>query len=215
MELNELYKLRRSFTIIGLTGRTGSGCSKIAELLSSDFNNLNEGIREISKIESPISRKKNRICYNYLSYGENWQSFEIIKYKNILLFYLISYYSKDYKALFEILEKYFREDKKEDNSIIVKTVSREIQSILSASDLVGQIESYNGDFSKIKTSENLSKLYKEFFGNEFNTISNKIFTTLEKYGYFRRSHLLHHLSCNIRQSGDPLNSNDDINIKYI
>mgnify|MGYP006122432015 CR=1 FL=1 len=58
MELNELYKLRRSFTIIGLTGRTGSGCSKIAELLSSNFNNLNKGIREISQIESPISRKK-------------------------------------------------------------------------------------------------------------------------------------------------------------
>lgn len=215
MELNELYKLRRSFTIIGLTGRTGSGCSKIAELLSRDFNNLNKGIREICQIENPISRKKNEICYNYLSYGQNWQPFETIKYKNILLFYLISYYSKDYKSLYEILEKYYREDKEEDNSAIVKIISREIESILSASNLVNEIESYKGGFSKIKTSKNLSKLHDEFFGDEFNTISNKIFNILEKHGYFRRSYLLHNLSCNIRQSGDPLNSKDDINIKFI
>ena len=37
MKLQELYKHRTDFTIIGLTGRTGSGCTKVAELLSKDF----------------------------------------------------------------------------------------------------------------------------------------------------------------------------------
>lgn len=36
-KLDELYSLREDFSIIGLTGRTGSGCSKVAELLSKDF----------------------------------------------------------------------------------------------------------------------------------------------------------------------------------
>ena len=102
MQLTELYKLRRSFTIIGLTGRTGSGCSKIAELLSGNFENLKKGLRPISQIDNVIGVRKNRICFEYLSYQDNWQPYEIIKYKDILLFYLISYYSHDFKALYEI-----------------------------------------------------------------------------------------------------------------
>lgn len=39
MKLTELYKHRTDFTIIGLTGRTGSGCTRIAELLSNEFVN--------------------------------------------------------------------------------------------------------------------------------------------------------------------------------
>ena len=40
MKLKKLYSLRKDFTIIGLTGRVGSGCSEIAKWLSSEnFNN--------------------------------------------------------------------------------------------------------------------------------------------------------------------------------
>lgn len=215
MELTELYKLRRSFTIIGLTGRTGSGCSKIAELLSGDFDTLKKGIRDVSKLNNPIGIKKNRICFNYLSHSDNWQSFEIIKYKDILLFYLISYYSNDVMALNKILSNYYRENKNEDNSSIVKKISKEIQSILSSHSIVKEIETYNGKFSDIKTKSELSKLCKLYFGNEFKKVSRLIFNSLEKYGYFRRSHLLHHLSCNIRQSGDPLNPKDKNDIRFI
>ncbi|MEB8345865.1 hypothetical protein OO010_07395 [Flavobacteriaceae bacterium KMM 6898] len=215
MELTELYKLRRSFAIIGLTGRTGSGCSKIAELLSGDFETLKAGIRSVSDLENPIAIKKNRICFDYLSHADNWHPFEIIKYKNILLFYLISYYSHDFKALYEILKKYYRENKNEDNTNVVKIISQELEKILSSSSLVKEIESYKGDYSKIKSKKKLSKLCDTFFGDEFKNISNQIFDTLEKYGYFRRSYLLHHLSCNIRKSGDPLNLKDENNIKFI
>ena len=47
MDLKELYSLRINFTVIGLTGRTGSGCSIISELLSLDYKNLErQGLRE-------------------------------------------------------------------------------------------------------------------------------------------------------------------------
>ena len=35
--LDQLYSLRRDFTVIGVTGRTGSGCSEIGKILSSEF----------------------------------------------------------------------------------------------------------------------------------------------------------------------------------
>ncbi len=215
MELTELYKLRRNFSIIGLTGRTGSGCSKIAELLAYDFNTLKKGIRETSEIKDELAKKKHGICYDYLSYENNWQPYEIIKYKDILLFYLISYYSQDYKALKKIIETFYRENKKEDNSEIATKVAKKITKVLANSTLVTQIEGYKGDFSLIKTKEELEKLHNEFFGAEFEQLASEIFDILEQHGYFRRSYLLHHLSCNIRQSGNPLNPDEVYDINYI
>lgn len=40
MDLSHLYSLRRDFTIIGLTGRTGSGCSVVADILSNNISTL-------------------------------------------------------------------------------------------------------------------------------------------------------------------------------
>ncbi len=39
MDLSHIYKLWNDFTIIGLTGRTASGCTQIADQLSKGFNN--------------------------------------------------------------------------------------------------------------------------------------------------------------------------------
>lgn len=215
MELKELYKLRRSFTIIGLTGRTGSGCSEIAKLLSSDFKEISKGLRKIEDFSNPVSQKKFKICYDYLSFDKNWQPFETIKYKDILLFYLISFYSQNVKVLLKILKDYYRENKQEDNSKIIGEIFPEINDLLLKSPLIKEIERYKGDFSNIKTKEQLEKLHEHFFGDDFKAVSNKIFGTLEKHGYYRRSYLLHHLSCNIRQSGNPLNEKGVNDIKYI
>ena len=50
--VKQIYKLRQNFILIGLTGRTGSGCSTIAEVLEtenvqdlkSNYRDFNEGI---------------------------------------------------------------------------------------------------------------------------------------------------------------------------
>lgn len=34
--VDKIYKLRKNFVVIGLTGRTGSGCTTVAKLLSND-----------------------------------------------------------------------------------------------------------------------------------------------------------------------------------
>jgi uridine kinase len=88
MKLKELYKHRTDFTIIGLTGRTGSGCTKIAELLSSDFGSLFRGLRENNEFVNPVFKRKYEICKNYLQYGDNWQKYDVIEYKKVLLLYI-------------------------------------------------------------------------------------------------------------------------------
>ena len=37
MDLSHIYSLRNNFTLIGLTGQIGSGCSEVAEQLSNGF----------------------------------------------------------------------------------------------------------------------------------------------------------------------------------
>ena len=49
--IKQIYKLRQNFILIGLTGRTGSGCSTVAKVLEtehvqdlkSNYRDFNEG----------------------------------------------------------------------------------------------------------------------------------------------------------------------------
>ncbi len=215
MKLDKLYELRRNFTIIGLTGRTGSGCSKIAEILSDSFENLKKnGLRNKNDIIDPIDKQKYSICYNYLSYKGNWEPFTTIKYKNILLFFILSYNTKE-DFLLKLLKKHYRETKTEDNSKAVKIVLKRIDELLNTYPEIKKIGDYNGDFSNIKTKEELNTLFNSFFSPNFNEFSKKTFEILENYGYHRRSKLLHNIGCNIRQSGKPLNDQNISDIKYI
>lgn len=215
MELTELYKLRRNFTIIGLTGRTGSGCSKIAELLSGDFENLKKGFRNPKEISSPVERRKFEICYNYLKNGDNWQRFEIIKYKDILLFYLISYYGLEESTINNLLIEYYKEDKKDNNIAIIENLIEEIKKVSLDHKTLEEIKALKGKIPNLRTKEELTKLNDLFFGEEFKNIASKLWGILERFGYFRRTVLLHKISCNIRKSGDPLNIKNQNNINYI
>lgn len=107
MKLDKLYSLRSDFTIIGLTGRTGSGCSRIAELLSKSFTNLeSEGLRDESEFTDEIFKRKYSICKSYLSHEGNWTAFEIIRYVDVLVFYILNKHGQSREDLENILYQY-------------------------------------------------------------------------------------------------------------
>lgn len=201
MKLKELYKHRTDFTVIGLTGRTGSGCSQIAELLSNDFKNISKGLRSANSFSDPVFRRKYEIAVNYLSYGENWQEFEIVEYKKVLLLYLIKKTGTDFLKLKNLLTKYFKEEKTEDNKKIVEIKYKSLLIVLSKYEhLLSEIGRLNS-FEKIRNTTTLLALDKIFFGHDFNEFSVQFMDILEDDGcYFRRTCLLHYVSCNIRKS---------------
>ena len=93
IDLSHIYNLRNNFTIIGLTGQIGSGCSDVAEQLSKGFNNrdfqqLHEvGINpETSEIKHN-SYRKYRIVYNYAK--DNFKGYSRINYKDVLVIFLL------------------------------------------------------------------------------------------------------------------------------
>lgn len=87
--MNNLYTLRKNFTIIGLTGRVGAGCSEIAaELRKPKIKDFLSDFKW--KAESNIPEEiKDKICADYLSSKNNWTPFKVIQYKDVLLLHLL------------------------------------------------------------------------------------------------------------------------------
>lgn len=69
--LNELFDRRGQFIVLGLTGRTGSGCTTAAELLGREFKDL-----RLDAVASPLrtmEQRKHRVIVEYAE--KNWQPF--------------------------------------------------------------------------------------------------------------------------------------------
>lgn len=118
LPVDSLYKGRRDFTIIGLTGVAGSGCSTLAQLMSDKgfLNNVRKP-EDIVVKEAPnddndfayqhdkqglnnkalgslVFKRKYTICYNFAK--EHYQPYTIIKYTHVLWLF----------TLLKIKEKY-------------------------------------------------------------------------------------------------------------
>jgi deoxycytidylate deaminase len=77
--LNRLYQETSEFIVLGLTGRTGSGCSTAAKLLTSEFPQ----IQESSKIyDSANDQRKYKIIRNFIN--KNWKPFTSIQVRTVI-----------------------------------------------------------------------------------------------------------------------------------
>lgn len=198
-KLDQLYSLRKNFTIIGLTGRTGSGCSDLAEVLSKDFSEI-ENIRKPEDFEQSVFQRKYQIAYNYTQ--KNWKKYKIIEYKKVLFLLLLPelYKKPDNTLLFDYF-RYFLKKETEPNKISeLKTKIRDL--IIANKKIVNKISNLD-DLTKIKDFEKLEKLNSIFWGAEFNSLAESINNLLFENGLIERVMLLHQTANNFRKSGQP------------
>lgn len=82
-----IYKLRTNFIIIGLTGRTGSGCTTVADLLEKGWKDLNAP-KPTDKMDiNPNDRRKYQIAFDFT--GVHWQKFTTIKLSDIIIYFVL------------------------------------------------------------------------------------------------------------------------------
>jgi deoxycytidylate deaminase len=214
MKLDNLYSLRRNFTVIGLTGRTGSGCTTIANLLAGSYSSLNDkGLRDLRKFNSEtLFYRKYNILKKYMSHSGNWTRFDKIRYIEVIILFMFNKYGNKPKFLRRLIIENFKESKTEDNQKIAGNVFNKIKVVhLKHQKIVNEIISL-GDLSdsEIKNSlmenDGYSKLNAIFFSKEFKQFCFELNKALVSEGYFRRTLFFHKIACNIRQSGDPLNN---------
>ena len=113
MDVNEFYKLRSEFIIIGITGRMRGGANLFADLLCADNNPfLGDDIKaeiDLIKDQNLNEGLKYEILQNFISFDDgaskNWKQFELLEYKKVIFFqYLYDCYTTD-GDFFQILLK--------------------------------------------------------------------------------------------------------------
>ncbi|MBL0146081.1 MAG: hypothetical protein IPP48_10180 [Chitinophagaceae bacterium] len=213
MDLNKLYSLRKDFTVIGLTGRTGSGCSRIAELLSGPFTTLEaKGLRAESEFTDEVFKRKYSICKNFIGHNDNWVPFEIIRYVDVLLFYILHKHGGNLKDLSNLLTNFYKENLSENNQNLVAKIKKDVIDIDSKyTSLIKKIKAIP-PFTEIKSDDELKELGALFFNKDFNNLKEELFACLESNeGYYRNRCMLHWVSCNLRRCGDAIGKGlDDI-----
>lgn len=77
-----IYKNRESLIIIGLTGRTGSGCSRAAGILKQKKLTLKD---EVDSIYFNNDKNKYKIVREFITKGDKWQPFHVIEMSSMIL----------------------------------------------------------------------------------------------------------------------------------
>lgn len=84
--VKNIFSLRSDFIIIGLTGRTGSGCSTVAEILKEkEFDDLKTRYKLRHEGTIDNDARKRRIVYNFIS--KNWRPFTVIKASDVIYYF--------------------------------------------------------------------------------------------------------------------------------
>lgn len=83
-QINDMYMLRERFVIIGVTGRTGSGCTTAAKFLSNDKCYLESS--SFSDLPQKDQQELN-IIKSFL--GKHWNKFYHIQFRDIISTFIL------------------------------------------------------------------------------------------------------------------------------
>lgn len=83
--VEHMYDERNKIIIIGLTGRTGSGCSTVAKILATDNVDNLDLQTPIAHGYSDIDARKTYILDKYIRQSEKWMPFRKIDVSALIL----------------------------------------------------------------------------------------------------------------------------------
>lgn len=205
IDLSHIYNLRSNFTVIGLTGQIGSGCSEVAEQLSRGFRPGDyETPREVGVDAKTVEFKhsayrKYRIVYNYAV--KNFKGYQRINYKDVLILFLLQNTREEFTSFL-----YSTELKNElDLMGINSDFDDEVAAITALGDQFKSLsENYKSiDIENITSNNKFEELYKFYFESGFLSFCNDLQTALRKNSRVKRNKVLQVLSTNLRRSGNP------------
>lgn len=107
-----VFKQRRNCILLGLTGRTGSGCSFISSLLGKPIDELHSDFANIEDGKITNEWRQKRIVNDYIK--NNWEPFVSIKASDIILYFLLILSFEDFIDFLFSLRK---SDKVDDSQV--------------------------------------------------------------------------------------------------
>ncbi len=218
--VEEMYDSKSNFIVLGLTGRTGSGCTTVANILEKDnFNNLDLKTPKEYDYKDAEERKY-RIYYQYMSNDNKWVPFISLEVSSIILYFALKEDVNDIKQWLDNMckEKAIYLPEKE-------SIFSELESDMK--ELFDDAKKF--DFDKLKkkhysneddNQEIWKKYFKYFtmdikeakniFKNRFNNytcyqiVDTEHGKTRIKHDFF--TYFMQMLGNNLRMSGEPVQS---------
>ncbi|MCL2634859.1 MAG: dCMP deaminase [Oscillospiraceae bacterium] len=198
--IHRVYNERKDFILIGLTGRTGSGCSTVARILGSEFDKLDLHTPKTSSFETKDERKY-AVIHKYAKINWKNNTFFVIKVTDIITSFVLESGYKDFIA--------FVKSKNNDNDLLNEISSLESQF----SDLEIKVKEIQYD------DEQNYKLIIELYSDLIPKFTESLKAILVKYNCDPKTksnkmnpqraqlytHLFQIFGANIRASGNPYN----------
>lgn len=198
--IKQIYKLRRDFLLIGLTGRTGSGCTTVADILcTEDFNKLKSKHKDINDSVWDNDSRKSRIVYKYMR--EHWHPFISIKASDVIYYYALELNFDDF--VMEIsthgtAEKIKTSGRRENDKTIVNAIKVHKTQYEELHDLVLECDTYIEKLNDDKSFD-VEQKYIDLITKGISEFRREITETLQKDSRAILSDILQRWGNNIRR----------------
>ena len=170
--IEKLYGSDDDFILIGVTGRTGSGCSTVANILNSKEEDLKHSLFQGSHPENNEHRVE-KIIFN--RFKGSWKPFLLIQVRSIITLMLAESKNETAIEYAEFIQKHISEPGKiEILNSILENINREFENLESTSE--GIINFYDNYLP------NESKDLKDLLGIEFTALFQEIGDNIRKSG---------------------------------
>lgn len=221
--VSEIYKSKENLIIIGLTGRTGAGCSTVAKILStSKFEEMDiEGDKNHSFKNS--DERKEHIVFEYMKGNKRWQPFSVIEVSGLILASILELSVKEFKDYIASIT-----DENRKKTISIGEKDKFLKKIEQMSYMFEEGRKYSLDPDNFNVSElDSSQLreYYEYYTQKIKEIKKQFrnaidnYTCYENYDdkmkgkkqlkYHLYTYLMQQFGNNIRCSGNPYNNKFD------
>lgn len=214
--ISQVYESKERMLIIGLTGRTGSGCSTVANILGTNsFGELD--LKSTKKYDFKNSEeRKEYIIYEYMKYPNRWQPFSIIEVSGLIL---ASALELGIEEFCNYINKITDTQKRETINIGEKT--KVIEGITQLNYMFEEAQKYPLNPDKFNIDSIDINLYYNFYMDKLKKYKKRFrhildsYTCYETYNdkikgkqqskYHLYTYLMQKFGNNVRCSGNPFN----------
>lgn len=216
--VDEIYKLRKSFSIIGLTGRMSVGCTEVADRLSMSKKKFVElkGVeyRDWKEIRHPektdgefgteLYKRKHKLVQEYCEV--NWQKYEVVDYNRVLLLYLIELVKNEAnsqaKFVDALIDLYKRSLEGHDDDLKggFELDRKRLDEICSKNDFSGLVNLLKqvGDVRSCRDENQLERLRTLFFDSQLRKLFDDLVYYFDETNYYLEAFFFHKLANRIR-----------------
>lgn len=200
--IHEVYDSREKYIIVGLTGRTGSGCSKTASIFAENRSEIRVTKPKIVE-NNKNEERKYQIVKRFLD--ENWEPFVWIKIKNIITSFIVEEPKENF---IEYVANILEPNNESSRKLIVDQFLKSCGSLYDEQ-RQKRIELQQG----IENTDERHKKTTDFYFNSICDLTDKVKNFFESLPANNYTKVYQKVGDNIRSSGSALSS--EFNAKNI